>query len=134
MLNADRIAIRPTAGRELSAVPALVAMSASIMVALVLLIGSGYALDGYPYAFLLPWIGGLSVTLSIPSIILYRKGRFTFADPLVRLFVRLHCRPEPPDDSMLAQEVQRYAFARLPQPEPALVGAGRRGSGIIEID
>ena len=68
------------------------------------------------------------------DLVSVRQKRYTFADPLVRLFVRLHCRPEPPDDSMLAQEVQRYAFARLPPPQPALVGAGRRGSGIIELD
>jgi hypothetical protein len=68
------------------------------------------------------------------DLVSVRQKRYSFADPLVRLFVRLHCRPEPPDDGLLAQEVQRYAFARLPQPEPALVGAGRRGSGIIEID
>jgi hypothetical protein len=68
------------------------------------------------------------------DLVSVRQKRYTFADPLARLFVRLHCRPEPPEDGLLAQEVQRYAFARLPQPEPALVGAGRRGSGIIEID
>jgi hypothetical protein len=68
------------------------------------------------------------------DLVSVRQKRYTFADPLVRLYVRLHCRPEPPEDGLLAQEVQRYAFARLPHPEPALVGAGRRGSGIIEID
>ena len=83
MLNADRIAIRSNFPREISIMPALLAMSAAIIFALVWLLGLGYGLDGYPYAFLLPWIGGLAVVLSIPSVILYRKGRFTFADPLV---------------------------------------------------
>jgi hypothetical protein len=68
------------------------------------------------------------------DLVTVRHKRYTFADPLLRLWVRLHCRPEPPEDGLVAQEVQRYAFARLPQAEPALVGVGRRGSGIIEID
>jgi hypothetical protein len=68
------------------------------------------------------------------DLVSVRQKRYTFADPLLRLWVRLHCRPEPPDEGLVAQEVQRYAFGRLPQAEPALVGAGRRGSGIIEID
>ena len=68
------------------------------------------------------------------DLVTVRHKRYTFADPILRLWVRLHCRTEPPDDGLVAEEVQRYAFARLPQPEPALVGAGRRGSGIIEID
>jgi hypothetical protein len=68
------------------------------------------------------------------DLVTVRHKRYTFADPILRLWVRLHCRPEPPEDGLVAEEVQRYAFLRLPQPEPALVGAGRRGSGIIEID
>ncbi len=69
------------------------------------------------------------------DLVVVHQKRYTFADPLVRLWVRLHCRPEPPDDGDVARQVQQYAMARLPQPEPALVGAGRRTStGIIEID
>jgi hypothetical protein len=43
----------------------------------------------------------------------------------------------PPTVDEVAREVQSYALARLPQPEPslALAGAGeRKGWGIIEID
>jgi hypothetical protein len=73
------------------------------------------------------------------DLIISRQKRYSFADPLTRLWVRLHCRPEPPSVDEVAREVQAYAMARLPQPEPALemagAGAGyRKDSGIIEID
>jgi hypothetical protein len=69
------------------------------------------------------------------DLVSVRQKRYTFADPLLRLWVRLHCRPEPPEESEVAREVQDYAMTRLPQAEPALVGMGRRGgTGIIEID
>jgi hypothetical protein len=57
--------------------------------------------------------------------------------------VRLYCRPMPPTDDEVAQEVQRYALARVPSREaaPALAYAGvdatpeeRKSWGIIEID
>jgi hypothetical protein len=88
--------------------------------------------------------------------------KYSFTDPLLRLWVRLHCRPVPPPPEDVAREVQTYALARLPNvtpsakptaPEPApapaatapteeLAYAGveassgddRKGWGIIEID
>ncbi len=68
------------------------------------------------------------------DLVTVRQKRYSFADPLLRLWVRLHCRPEPPEEGEVARQVQHYALSRLPRSEPALVGAGRRGSGIIEID
>ena len=79
------------------------------------------------------------------DLIVSRQKRYSFADPLTRLWVRLHCRPEPPSVDEVAREVQAYAMARLPHAttaaatEPALematAGAGaRKDSGIIEID
>jgi winged helix-turn-helix DNA-binding protein len=73
------------------------------------------------------------------DLVVARQKRYTFADPLLRLWVRLHCRPVPPGVDEVAREVQTYALARLPQAEPplAMVGAGageRKGWGIIEID
>jgi hypothetical protein len=71
------------------------------------------------------------------DLVVSRQKRYSFADPLLRLWVRLHCRPVPPTVDEVAREVQSYALARLPQPEPslALAGAGeRKGWGIIEID
>jgi hypothetical protein len=71
-----------------------------------------------------------------------RQKRYRFSDPMLRLWVRLHCRPAPVDDDQLAREVHAYAMARLPQPgtppapepAPALALAGATSDGIIEID
>ena len=74
------------------------------------------------------------------DLIASRQKRYSFADPLTRLWVRLHCRPVPPSVDEVAREVQVYAMARLPQAEPALelagaaAGAARKESGLIEID
>ena len=71
------------------------------------------------------------------DLIVSRQKRYSFADPLTRLWVRLHCRPVPPSVDEVAREVQAYAMARLPQAEGAMAMAGtgdRKGWGIIEID
>jgi hypothetical protein len=71
-----------------------------------------------------------------------RQKRYRFADPIMRLWVRLHCRPAPIGDDDLTREVHAYAVARLPQvstppapvePSPVLAMAGA-SDGIIEID
>ena len=55
-----------------------------------------------------------------------RQKRYSFTDPLLRVWVRLHCRPSAPSEDDLAREVHRYALPRLPQPtEPLDHGAGR---------
>ena len=73
------------------------------------------------------------------DLVVSRQKQYTFADPLLRLWVRLHCRPVPPSVDEVATEVQAYALARLPQPEPSMELASaappdRRPWGIIEID
>ena len=76
------------------------------------------------------------------DLIVSRQKRYSFADPLTRLWVRLHCRPVPPSVDEVAREVQAYAMARLPHAEPAMemagagagVGSARKESGLIEID
>jgi Winged helix-turn-helix DNA-binding len=66
-----------------------------------------------------------------------RQKRYSFTDPVLRVWVRLHCRATAPSDDDLAREVHLYALPRLPRHDPVLVMAaagGGGGSGIIEID
>ncbi len=72
------------------------------------------------------------------DLVVARHKRYSFADPMLRLWVRLHARPMPPGVDDVAREVHTYALARLPQSEPSMVAAGaaerKGGWGIIEID
>ena len=77
------------------------------------------------------------------DLVTSRQKRYSFTDPLLRVWVRLHCRATAPTDDDVAREVHRYALPRLPQPseptptpgaEPAFAMAGGPPSGIIEID
>jgi hypothetical protein len=77
------------------------------------------------------------------DLVTSRQKRYAYTDPLLRVWVRLHCRPSAPTEDDLAREVHRYALPRLPQPaqppptpktEPAFAMAGGPPSGIIEID
>src|SRR3954468_13451705 len=75
------------------------------------------------------------------DLVTSRQKRYTFTDPLLRVWVRLHCRPSAPTEDDLAREVHRYALPRLPPTteapaaaEPAFAMAGAPSSGIIEID
>ena len=73
-----------------------------------------------------------------------RAKRYSFSDPLLRLWVRLHCHPTPPAEDEVARQVQRYTVSRVPQteePAPEVARAAaeasteeRKGWGIIEID
>jgi hypothetical protein len=71
-----------------------------------------------------------------------RQKRYSFADPLLRSWVRLHCRATAPTDDDLAREVHRYALPRLPQQqdqqappaEAQYAMTAAPSSGIIEID
>ena len=77
------------------------------------------------------------------DLVTSRQKRYSFTDPILRLWVRLHCQTTPPADEEVAREVQRYALSRVPPHEPAvaLAYAGaeaspeeRKSWGIIEID
>jgi hypothetical protein len=77
------------------------------------------------------------------DLITVRQKRYTFSDPLLRVWVRLYCRPLPPSSDDVVREVQAYALTRLPQAEPAGALAyatvdptpeERKNWGIIEID
>ena len=63
------------------------------------------------------------------DLIVSRQKRYSFADPMLRLWVRLHCRPVPPSEDDIARELQPYVLARLPHAEPALALAGTRAGG-----
>jgi hypothetical protein len=77
------------------------------------------------------------------DLIVSHQKRYSFADPMMRLWVRLHCRPAPPSDDDVVREVHRYVMGRLPAehaPAMALAGGGEASPerekpwGIIEID
>ena len=73
------------------------------------------------------------------DLIVSRQKRYSFADPMLRLWVRLHCRPVPPTEEDLSRELVDYVQARLPRTEPALALAASQTApeknwGIIEID
>lgn len=52
------------------------------------------------------------------DLVTVRQKRYRLADPLLRLWVKLHCQPTPISDEQLAREVQKYAYDRLPRNEP----------------
>ncbi len=82
------------------------------------------------------------------DLVVCERKKYRFADPLLRLWVRLNRGPAGPDEDRLVGEVQMFALGRLrdaprepPPAVPAGAGAGDRaraagagGSGIIEID
>ena len=74
-----------------------------------------------------------------------RQKHYSFADPVLRLWVRLHGEATPPAEEDLAREAQEYAVHRFPYMEPAMAitespavatdGVGRDPTwGMIEID
>jgi hypothetical protein len=77
------------------------------------------------------------------DLVAARQKRYSFVDPLLRTWVRLHCRPSLPTEEDVVREIHRYAMPRVPQAEPVLAmaaaGSGpveeeKKGWGIIEID
>ena len=78
------------------------------------------------------------------DLVAVRQKRYSYGDPLLRLWVRLHCRPTPPGEADLSREVQEYAVSRLPYIEPVIPATPparesdsqteERAWSIIEID
>ncbi len=54
------------------------------------------------------------------DLVSMERKRYTVADPILKLWVRLHCRPVPPQEEEVAREVQRYALERLARSADAL--------------
>ena len=75
------------------------------------------------------------------DLVTVQRKRYSFDDPLLRVYVRLYGGAAPPNDDDLVREIRAYAETRLPRAadvpaEPALAAAepDTRESGIIEID
>lgn len=92
------------------------------------------------------------------DVLTVSRKKYTFDDPLVRLYVRLYTGAEPPSRETILSETRRFAAERLAAPRPASPGPGpatdrgatgpgrsaepelvasdtpSRDSGIIEID
>ena len=81
------------------------------------------------------------------DLIAMQGKRYSYVDPLLRLYVRLYARPVPPTDAQIVHEVRSYALSKLPALASAGTAAaavstlaldrvvdGDRPSGIIEID
>jgi hypothetical protein len=77
------------------------------------------------------------------DLVVSRQKRYSFTDPVLRLWVRLNCHTVGPSEEDVVREVQHFALARVPPREavPALAYAGveasadeRKSWGIIEID
>jgi hypothetical protein len=73
------------------------------------------------------------------DLIVSRQKRYSYSDPMLRLWVRLHGHAVPPAEEDIARELHQYVMARLPHAEPSLALAGTpaerdKYSGIIEID
>ena len=62
------------------------------------------------------------------DLIASRHKRYSFTDPVLRLWVRLHCRPTPPAEEDVAREVHAYVLGRLPHAEPVMAVAGETAS------
>ena len=54
------------------------------------------------------------------DLVSVRRKRYSYIDPVLRLWVRLHCYSAPPDEADLSREVQEYAVPRLPYIEPQI--------------
>jgi hypothetical protein len=81
------------------------------------------------------------------DLVTVTQKRYSITDPLLRLWVGLHCRPVPPSLEEVAQAVQQFALARLPRGERQWASAAterpvdvsvpvstRKSWEIVEID
>ena len=80
------------------------------------------------------------------DLVAMQGKRYSYVDPLLRLYVRLYAKPVPPTDAQIVHEVRAYALSRVPSLAAAVAPAasvapqgdrateGDRSSGIIEID
>lgn len=83
MHQADHFrSLRPSGG-ERTIIPGIILMVLTSVVTLFVVIAASGAFESFKYIFLVPWIIGLAIVMAAPSVYLYYKGRFSFADPIV---------------------------------------------------
>src|SRR6188768_3845939 len=63
--------------------PAIVLMLLTLLVGGIFVLLSSDLAESFPHFYLLPWVAGLLVVLSVPTLCLYYHGRLTLIDPLV---------------------------------------------------
>ncbi|HTH38613.1 MAG TPA: O-antigen polymerase [Pyrinomonadaceae bacterium] len=63
--------------------PAIVLMLLTLLVGGIFVLLSSDLAESFPHFYLLPWVAGLLVVLSVPTLYLYYHGRLTLIDPLV---------------------------------------------------
>lgn len=64
-------------------VSAIVLMAVAVVVTAFLLGAVTDAFESFPFLFLIPWVMALGVVLAIPSAVLYHRGEFSLANPIV---------------------------------------------------
>ena len=74
--------IRPRSG-ENTIIPGIVLMAVTSLVTFCVVVAATGGFESYKYIFLVPWIIGLAIVMATPSLYLWYKGRFNFADPIV---------------------------------------------------
>ena len=68
------------------------------------------------------------------DLVQVHQKRYSFRDPVLRLWVRLHTRPTPPDEADLSREAQEYAVSRLPLIEPAVADSSASSRPAVTRD
>ena len=72
------------------------------------------------------------------DLITSHQKRYSFTDPLLRVWVRLHCHTMPPGQDDVAREVQQYAAERIPKEEPpqalAYSDTGKENQSVLGKD
>lgn len=63
--------------------PGLIIMASVVIIAFLAIVLNSDLTLSFPYLYLLPWIIGLVVILTIPTIVLHYQGKLTLYDPLV---------------------------------------------------
>ncbi len=69
--------------QERTFVPGVLLMACAAVITGLLVVLNSDLVESFPHLYLLPWILGLAVALAIPSLYLYKKGRFVIYDPIV---------------------------------------------------